>query len=94
MTTDEFERKLSHLVTEDDAAQERRDRKAGRRVAVLNRGRPLGVIPATGDQWFALDGAVYLITPRYAIEYGDYFDWCRKVRAGKWQFRPLRQGAG
>ncbi len=26
---------------------------------VLNRGRPLGTIPATGDQWFALDGAVY-----------------------------------
>ncbi len=72
---------------------QRQQREQGR-AAILNRGRPLGTIPATGDQWFALDGAVYLLTPRYAIDYGDYYVWCEKVRAGKWQFRPMRQGAG
>ncbi len=74
--------------------RQQREQRPPARALVLNTGRPLGTIPATGDQWFALDGAVYLITPRYAIEYGEWADWCEKVRAGKWQFRPLRQGAG
>lgn len=58
------------------------------RNAVIQRGKKIGTLPATGDPYFVLDGAAYLVTNRGLVHCGDYFEFMHKTREGKVRFQP------